>query len=209
MLFLGLYLLLLAFFIMLDRISSYETRRSGAVLGSLNDTFPTIATGTTETSPLGRTLEAVVAARAYLREVGTLVAGAMALVKVEIVRPGEVMRATVPLDALFEPESASLRAPTGDLFDRIAGALAGAPDGNQAELELVIGTDWLTADALSGTPPLPLARAAALGRALRAHGVRADRLAAGLVTGDTANATFFVRLRPDDAGRLDFRADDG
>lgn len=183
-LFLGLYLLLLAFFILLNGISQIEENKTRAVVGSLNATFrPEMGTGTGIDIPsIPSALKDFLAAQAFQNEVSSLFRAVIPLSEVQIARPGELMTVVMPVDALFETASDALKDGRRSLVERIARALAAAPKGQRYDVEFVVGSPS-PVDGNTAPPELGLARAAAFARSLEAAGAPQSSLGVGLKPG--------------------------
>ncbi|MBI3451781.1 MAG: hypothetical protein HY057_02910 [Rhodospirillales bacterium] len=185
---LGLYMLLLAFFILLVSMSTRVEHRANAVIEAVGTTFNSRpATGD------GRAAMVVPAGEAatlgFLPEAGRLVAAAIPLARVDQLREGRHLRLSVPASELFASGAATLLPEAETLLRQIAALLAGRPAGMRFDVEFLAGRDK------DGDLAAAASRAAAVVRALQATGAPADSLAAGIVDGDgrTAIFSFFVR----------------
>lgn len=183
-LFLGLYLLLLAFFILLNGISKIEESKTKAVVGSLTATFrPEIGKGTGIDIPsMPSALDDFLAAQAFQNEVSSLFHAVIPLSEVRISRPGELMTVVMPVDALFETASDAIKDRRHALVERIARALETAPKGQRYDVEFVVGSPS-PVDGDTAPPELGLARAAAFARSLEAAGAPESSLGVGLKPG--------------------------
>lgn len=181
---LGLYLLLLAFFILLNGISTVEKDRVGAVVGSLTSTFRTqIGSGTgLDLENVAPVLSDFLLAQAFQEDVSELFRTVVPLSEVEISRPGELMSVAVPASSLFEEGSARLKGARRGLVAAIAEALRNAPDGIRYDVECVAGT-YAQTDKDQRPPELEIERAAALAQALEEAGAPAGSLGVGLRPG--------------------------
>lgn len=196
---LSLYLLLLAFFVILYNISKVEQFKTVAVAESLNATFAdqgrTSKNPTRLTSALGR----IITDHAFQKRIGRLIANEIPLAQVTEIKPGSVFEARVPVEALFEHDDV---APSRLAWTRrLAGVLAGSPPGMRYEVDLMIGTaaDDGDGDGDDGDGAtrrkLALARAGHLAARLVAAGVPAGQVGAGLERGDPnwVRLVFYVR----------------
>ncbi len=84
---LSLYLLLLAFFVVLNSIASVDDARSKAVSGSLNSTFASFGTLAKEAKLLTSSMGNVIADVAFLSKVGKLVRTELSLAKIAVISP--------------------------------------------------------------------------------------------------------------------------
>ncbi len=193
---LSLYLLLLAFFVILYNISKVEKFKTVAVAESLNATFTdqgrTSKNPTRLTSALGR----IITDHAFQQRIGQLIANEIPLAQVTEIKPGSVFEARVPVEALFEHDDV---APSRLAWiRRLADVLAGSPPGMRYEVDLMIGTaadDDDDGDGGATRRKLALARAGRLAARLVAAGVPAGQVGAGLERGDPnwVRLLFYVR----------------
>ncbi|MBT5415683.1 MAG: hypothetical protein HOH66_00520 [Rhodospirillaceae bacterium] len=183
-LFLGLYLLLLAFFILLNGISQIEETKTKAVVGSLTATFRAdIGKGTGIDIPsMPSALDDFLAAQAFQNDVSNLFHAVIPLSEVQVSRPGELMTVIIPVASLFETASDAIRESRLSLVERIARALDTAPEGTRYDVEFVVGSPS-PVDGNTAPPVLGLARAAAFARALEAAGAPGSSLGVGLKPG--------------------------
>ncbi len=100
-LFLGLYLLVLAFFILLVTISTLEDVKSQVVMDSLSSTFTTVLPPTTELTPFPKEEGEVVAGQQFQERITGIFATSLQIAKVELVQPGRLMKITMPATSLF------------------------------------------------------------------------------------------------------------
>ncbi len=96
-LFLGLYLLVLSFFILLVSISTREDLKSKAVMDSLTSTFRTILPPSTDLTAFSAKEGEVVGQR-FQEQITKIFTMSMRVIKVEIVQPGRLMRLVLPAD---------------------------------------------------------------------------------------------------------------
>jgi len=196
-LFLGLYLLVLAFFIVLVSISTPEDVRSKAVMSSLSSTFASILPPSTDLTPFA-TREGEVVALALQSDVQGLFTTAIQVAKVEIVNPGRLMRVQLPSASLFFPDSAELREGQSPLLDRIVATLSAAPPGMRHDMEFIIGTRYAENGLLPDDETLSTKRASAFAKELAKRGAPPGSVAIGLQPGDSEEIVlrFHVRLPP-------------
>ncbi len=199
--FLALYLIVLAFFILLNAISSRQEARSKAVLGSIGATFSqpaVVATGPLDFASGSGVFAAVGDFEDTVRKIFQT---AFPFVKVSPYQPFGQMQVEFPVDSIFAPGGAVPLAEHGPFFDRLAGALKREIPGQYFEAELLIGL--LPFEARNPTPERAIAveRAGAFARELDRRGVPASHLSVGIEEGDPAvlRLLFFVRPAEQDA----------
>lgn len=194
-LFLALYLLVLAFFILLNSMAAYEEVKSKAVLESLSTTFASQGAATGDDPFLAAAGESA-AAREFQAQVGRLVQAAIPAARVELLRPGRLMQVEFPADMLFLPDSAALRPGQVPLLDRLVAAMSVPPPGLRYELDFTIGAG----------PAPQLARAGAFARGMAERGAAPRGVLVGIDSGDPRRATLLFRTVAEDDGRLSFGA---
>lgn len=196
-LFLGLYVLVLAFFIVLVSISTPENVKSKAVMDSLSSTFASILPPSTDLTPFA-TREGEVVALALQSDVQGLFTTAIQVAKVEIVNPGRLMRVRIPAASLFFPNTTEVREGQLPLLDRVVATLSAAPPGMRHEMEFIIGTRYAENGLLPDEETLSIKRAAAFAGGLAKRGAPPGSVAIGVQPGDPEEIVlwFHVRLPP-------------
>lgn len=194
---LSLFLLLLAFFILLNAISFRESRRARDVLGSIDQAFtidPRLVFGGQPVTARSGSLIAVEA----LKTLGDLFETAVAATKITHLAPGRSLAVSVPADRLFGPTGAVLPEYAG-VFDRVADSLRRPPSGFRTDLDLRLVDDGAAMSV--GAPATLAARAGALIQALLVRGVPAAALSAGVGPGESGMVRLLFTVRPLDDGR--------
>ena len=141
----SLFLLLLAFFVLLTTLSRFEETRTRAVLGSLDATFrPPDEVGSAR--QLDSLVGIVVGAERLEEIVTDILRTAVALDAHRLVRIGSELTATLAISELFEPGSAATRPGILDFADALADALGERVAGLSYEVDVVLhpgddGTD--------------------------------------------------------------------
>ena len=133
----GLYLILLAFFILLIGISTFEEKRTQAVVGSITSTFQAGLTDGTglDAELLPTALAQFLSAQAFQRKLEDLFRSLLPHSEVRMSRPGELMHVVFPVDVLFPPRSDVLRIERFPLLRRIAAALDDHPPDQRFDIE--------------------------------------------------------------------------
>lgn len=199
LLLLSLFLLLLVFFIVLNAHSVQTVQKVKAVAASLERTFPSfvidprLRDGTEPVASRAGTVFAV----QRLDGFGTLFATEIAVAKVEVVAPGQLLEVRLPADDLFVPGTMMLRPDRQGLIDRIADALRQSLQGERVELDALLG---IGPTAAPSQAPGPVARAGALARALIANGAPARNVTVGIERGEPGGVRLLFSLRWDDDG---------
>ncbi len=194
-LFLSLFLLILAFFILLVAISTFEDVKSQAVMDSLTSTFTTVLP--TQSDPTEFTAKDgdIIAGQQFQDQVTDIFSAAMSVAKVEVVQPGKKMRVSFPINSMFVNASSDLRPVSIPLLDRIVAALSSPPTGLKYDMEFVVGTNYLKGRELPVQQNLELSRAGSFAREMARRGVPPNSIAVGIEPADPkrANVWFYVR----------------
>ena len=192
-LFLALYLIVLAFFILLVSFSTLEDVKSKTAMKSLTATFSTVLPSTDPTALQSEDSSA--AGQAFQEQVTGIFATSLQVAKVEIVQPGKLMRIIVPTEALFQPNESIVRKSQTALLDRIIATLSGRPVGMRHDLELVMGSRFVKDKDLSTERSMELRRADAFVREMLSRGVPPDSVTVGVKPGnpDQIIMWFYVR----------------
>ncbi|MFV3073075.1 hypothetical protein [Niveispirillum fermenti] len=177
LLYLGLFILLLAFFILLNSVSHFHDEKVGAVIRSVDDAFSSQALLTG--APGDRQQSLREAARA-VRDLGDLIRAELPLAKVEAGQEAGTLFIALPAAALFSGDGQSIRPDQQGLMDRIARVLEPRGSGVAVRAEILFA-----APDDADTGPL-VARAGSLARALTALGADAPSLSVGLEKGQRA-----------------------
>lgn len=177
LLYLGVFILLLAFFILLNSISHFHDEKVGAVIRSVDDAFSSQAV---LTGAAGDRQQARAEAARALQDLGDLIRAELPLAKVEAGTETGTLQVTMPVGALFVGKGLDIRPEQQGLMDRVARVLEPRRRGVSVRAELLLSTQ----DAADMTPLV--ARAGALARALSGLGANPAWMSVGLEKGETA-----------------------
>lgn len=189
---LSVYLLLLAFFVLLNSMSSIERVRSKAALDSVSERFA--ATQPPAEAPLVMHPDEIAAAQRLQDSLGEVLRSVVPVALVEVVLPGRLMQATMPALALFQEGEATLRPGRRELVQQLVEALAETPPGLRYECDFLIGVAAAPGGDLPTTATLGTARAATFGRALAASGAKPGTIAVGVEKGDPETVRLLFRV---------------
>jgi hypothetical protein len=179
-LFLSLYLLLLAFFILLNTISTYEKVKTQQVQQSLSSAFASILPPTTSLQTVTAVDGPSLAAEQTQQKLGDLFKSAIKLVRVQVIQPGKLMEVMMHVDQLFEPNSILVREREGKFLDQLASVLKSRKNGTSYEVEVMMGSDVGAKGTVPVENSLEIGRAGAFARALIEHGAPQDSLFVGI-----------------------------
>ena len=207
-LFLGLYLVVLAFFILLVTMSTLEESKSKKVMDSLSSTFTSIMPPSADLQTFKSKDGDVLAGQEFQQQVTGIFATALGIDKVKTVQPGRQMRLMLQSDALFFDNEARIRPAMYPLLDRTVAALSNRPAGLRFDLEFVVGT--ATAEDGKTMPveqTLEVLRAGAFARAMNERGIPPDSLSVGMRPGHVGEIVIWFYTRDIEASKLRFDGD--
>lgn len=208
-LFLGLYLLVLAFFIVLVSISTPEQVKSKAVKDSLSSAFSSLLPPTMRPETFLAKEGDVVAAREFQERITGVFAAAMRVARIEIVQPGRLMRVLVPADVMFEAGGSRIRDTQIALLDRVVASLSARPPGLRYDMEFVVGSADSGGGAMPTGQTLEIARAGAFAREMTGRGAPPDSVAIGVRPGDPGDVAIWFWVRGADETILRLRGPEG
>lgn len=193
--FLSLYLLVLAFFILLVTISTFEEVKSRAVMDSLNTTFTTARPAETDPTVFTSRAGQILSNPQFMTDIEALFATAVEAAQIEIVQPGRVMRIIMPSEALFFPGESRIRESRVALIDRVIASLNGRPRGVHYDMEFVVGTVATDNGEVPTTQELPMVRAGVFVREMMSRGVPPDAISIGLRTANPNELVIWFYVR--------------
>ncbi|MEE2999611.1 MAG: flagellar motor protein MotB [Pseudomonadota bacterium] len=191
--FLSLYLLVLAFFILLVTISTVDKDKVDAVVDSIKSDAEI---DKKQSGP-------ILAGQVFQDKTTELFATALGVQKIEIMQLGKIMRIQMTADALFEPERAITKKSQQPLIDRVIAALSSRPPGYQFDMEFVIGSAYSTGQILPTQQTLEMRRAGAFVREMLNRGAPPDAVSIGMGHIDKGQAVMWFYVRsPNDAKKF-------
>jgi len=203
-LFLGLYLILLAFFVLLNTMATLKEDRVKAVLGSLLSTFSTEILNTLNPTEFTASVGNELSTQEYHREIRDFFEVAVPLSRVEFYSAGSVMRIRMPADQLFESGSIVVREDREDLMFRITRALKRRVAGLRYEVEFSTFTGPFLGDEAASGQVIEIARAGAFARAVQDGGTPVNSLTIGAQPGNPGEIELAFLVRVVDEARIDF-----
>ncbi len=184
---LSLYLLLLAFFVLLNSLSAPEQSRLRAVKGSLSETFAASGAPARESRQLASSMGNIVANAGFLDRIGSLVRTELDFAKIREVTPGRLMEVSMPTHELFRGATVAIDPLYRSTIEAMAAALRQPRQGVRYEIEILVGKD--------GDQSLPGARSAYLATVFTAAGAPRRGVAAGVEYGSPGVITLRFRVR--------------
>jgi hypothetical protein len=207
--FLSLFLILLAFFILLNALATIEETKAHKVLTSVAATFRSVVDFDTRAQLLISDLGPAPEAQEVMEALEQLWVTAVPIAKVEKLTNGRVMQMTIPVNELFLGGKAVLRADREALFDRTGLLLALKTKGGITEAEVTFGTHRTDGTLTHPEGRLAAERAGRIAAALVDHGAPADRLGIGLREGDPAALRVRFESREEARSQVTFKKEEG
>lgn len=203
-LFLGLYLILLAFFVLLNTMASVKEDRVKAVLGSLLATFSTEILNSENPTEFAASVGEFLTAKEFHGEVRDFFEVAIPLAEVELFSAGRDMRISLPVEEVFEPGTTRIRSDREDLLFRIGTSLRRRVEGMRFELEVSTFTGPFFPDEQAGGHVLEIARASSLAEYLVGHEVPPQSILIGAQPGNPSDLRLTFSIRVDSESELSF-----
>jgi len=184
LIFLSLFLLLLAFFILLNALATIEETKARKVLTSVATTFRSVVDFKTDAQILISDLGPTPQAYEVLDALQQLLITSAPIIKVEKLTRGQIMEMTLTVNELFLGGQAVLRADREPLFDRTSLLLGLASGGGATEIQVVLGVARDQADLTTPEGRLAVDRAGNLAAAFVDRETPEDRVVVGVQEGD-------------------------
>ena len=196
---LSLFLLLLAFFILLNALSQLEQDKSRVVLESVNEAFDGQVRSNRSKLPLPAALRILPNAAELFGELGDLFMSHVPAVRVEASPDADLLRLTLPEDAIFQPGGLEPHPGWAAMLDRFVAVLNDARYRHlaaQLKIDHGMAPNAMGKVAEAGAASLEVGRMGALARDMVARGFPENRLAAGVFPGRAGKITFSLRPWP-------------
>ncbi|MDH5189304.1 MAG: hypothetical protein OEW37_10160 [Rhodospirillaceae bacterium] len=207
-LFLGLYLVVLAFFILLVSISTLEEAKSAKVMDSLSSAFTTIVPPSADLQSFRSKDGDVLAAQEFQEQVTGIFATAMAIEKVEVVQPGKIMRVVLKSNSLFTTGEATIRPSMYPMLDRTVASLSNRPAGMRFDLEFLIGVPTIGGGkSMPIVETLEMTRAGNFAKAMFERGIPPDSVSVGMRPSRADEAVLWFYTRDIESTKLKFKED--
>lgn len=190
---LALFLVILAFFIMLVSISSFEDEKVSSALQSVQQQFRAGGESERTDALIDPQEEARAQQTAFLERLRALLSSELGAGRAEAEADGSVLYLAFPASQFFAPGSAVLRGERTALFEAIAQIIEERPIGSEVTVEVFLDSSTI-APATAG-PQMEVRQAAALGVDLVARGVMKEWVSVGLRPGAQGTIEFIFRLR--------------
>ena len=204
---LSLYLIILAFFIMMTTISQREGSRTQGVIASISSSFKDYSETTVIALEAADQSAGKEDAPGFEKSIEELFETAFPLAVVETSKTFERIEVTLPLDSMFTPGGTGIQVRHAPLLDRLADLLESEITGRMHEVEVLLSSPPPSnAGEADGAARLTVNRAGALARELTARGVRAAAIAIGIERRDPDTLRLLFATRTIEP--FDVQADD-
>lgn len=192
---LSLKLLLLAFFIMLNAISSYEEEKARAVLESVNNTFRGDASHMERHASFDQALDNLDDQTDLVTEIERLFETTIPAVEREQGSTQNFLRLKLPVEALFYRDEVELASGRELLLKRLAASLQKVDvEGGYYEFEFLYGTSARQDEGQKSLLDLMLRRLEVVAIGVLDAGIPKERLAVGLQPDRPGYAFVVIRL---------------
>ncbi len=193
--FLGLFLLVLAFFIMLVSISTFEKVKSSRVMDSLTSTFTTVLPPTSDPVDFNAKDGDILAGEAFQEQITSIFSTAIQVENIEVVQPGRLMRLQMRVNVLYLDGQTSVREDQYPLLDRIVAVLSNRPPGLRQDMEVIIGSRVTEGVSLPVGQTLETSRVGELARLMVSRGAPPDAISVGMKQGDPNEISIWFWVR--------------
>ena len=194
---LSLYLLLLAFFVLLFNASQFDRGKAAAVKESLSSTFR--MHGQPDEDEVVRSSDQgdIPGAELVLDSFSDLIRTELKVAKIENLQKGRLLRVTLDPEELFETSSPGIRSDKDEFVTRLGALLGKTPPGKRHKVQVYMVGEWILPDQLKQSVPLPIARASGLAEMLLARGALAGTVSGGARHGTSEQVSLIYRVDPE------------
>jgi hypothetical protein len=182
--FIPLYLVILAFFILLNTIAVIEHDKKKEALGSIKKTFSGHADIIDITSEIGIYDSAgkTIPARHYFQTIAAVAKDTLDLVEADIIETGNKMQLVIPINKIFTNGTYKISAEKRDFIVNISEALSETDKDERIEIELIFGINEASTSPNTRTDK-NLYRAGILARTLISMGAKDKNIIIGAQNG--------------------------
>ena len=206
---LSLFLLILAFFILLNALSQLETDRTRMVIESVNEAFRGRIVSTRSVAPHPAAVGQLDDGQVLVKTIEQLFQNTIPAVETAVSADASTLRLDLAASALFRRDRVALRRGRELLFERVAEALLDhGKRGRYFEVDLLHGIPAAreATVAEAGGRSLEIGRVSALVRLLEQQGIAPERLAAGILPDQPADVQVQIRIYDEPPPQGDFEA---
>jgi len=199
---LSLYLLLLAFFILLNSISHQATDRADLAMGSVAATFNADIAGKKEPNTNGTEAGFRKASDRLLNDVRKIFEQSIPVARILPKRADGTMQVSVPTTALFRPGDSNPRPRVMALFDELAEGVSRDVPGWRFEIDVMLGSGPVLPQGTDLARVLEIRRAGGIAQAFRRLGVDAAAIRTGVAPSDPGRTEIAFHVREIKSARL-------
>lgn len=199
-LYVSLYLILIAFFMVLDSISNQETARAKAVLDSVNSTFQKVHLPKVGVIDLLARKPVDVHHRLFHEEVEGVLTGLIDFPGNFPGPGGNVLRVRLPVATLFDGDALHVRADQTLFLNALADLLKRGQGAQRREIEILITAPHEILSDPASWHDLFVRRAANIAAELEDRGVQGRAISTGLVVADKPSVILEFTSRRGDGG---------
>lgn len=201
-LFVSLYVVILAFFILLTSNSQFDAEKTQNVTESVKKAFSVkIPTQTDVKTPhIGSELSVT----QFFDEVQSSVQSAIPLEEMKVITDGSRMIITMPSTAMFNRDDPNLRHDRRQLYTRLSDTMSKWRSGMQLQLSFLQGVAKPVAKDANAASTLEITRAGNFVRFMENRGAVPKNMTIALEQGEAGTITLIFDVQAFDARKLDF-----
>jgi len=198
-LFVSLYLVILAFFILLNSISKIDKEKSLEKINAVRNAFftPIINANSFNSQPT-KNINHDITLKHYLAPIGTLLQDTITLVPLLVEEDGDILEITIKNEDFFEENSSNIRFEQEDFIYKLAQNVSNIETGTIIDLEFIISSTEFH-EYPTATNSLAIARSGAFAQKLIDMGVNSTSLLVGIEIDNTIIDSFKLRFTPKNA----------
>lgn len=187
-LFVSLYVVILAFFILLTSNAQFDDKKTRIAIQSVNEAFSTEQElhVIPFTSSVGN--EAVV--MQMFESIQTAVATQVPLEEIRIITSGNVMRMTMPVSSLYHEGQANLRSDRSTFYRTVSKIVSKWQKGAVIHLSYLQGVEKPLARGITAATALEVQRAGSFARGMENRGVPPETISIGVEQGHPDTLVF-------------------
>ncbi len=205
-LFVSLYIVLLAFFILLNTIASVQEEKMKQVQASVKHAFSLKRLTIVENAPpLVEESGTEMSFDQFFNELQSIAESFVPLEKLNVTIFGNVMRVEFPAEYIFEPQGSKLRGINTPFVDKLAGVVTRWQEALRIDLEAVISLKPPNRSLFADQTKLEqneIHRMGTLARYLLEQGVEPKSIAPGLRADGSGNITLTFEVRDIEGAKL-------
>lgn len=199
-LFVALYLILLAFFILLNAVSEQAANRAAAAMESVNSTFNE-SDAPSQKPTADPNAEDIATNDSVLSSVGRTFLSEMELSGRYAAHGGNTFEVTFPVDYLFEPGSFRVRRSMTPFLDQLITAVRSAPGGKSQQVAFLFGTGSSEVSrVITRGQEMAVRRAGALARYVTSNGLESAEFTVGFTAVSESEVLAVFWSAPDQEG---------